>query len=146
GEDIAVKGPRLHRITPWTSESTVVVGPTSRRPLYDLQMVFKTLQVVRRHRPHVLHAHGYEAALAAWLCRAVTGVPVVYSGHNTMADELPTYGFIRPRWLATALARLLDVLVPRLGDRCLPHSTNIERFFHGLGLRARTEPVVNFGI
>ncbi len=146
GEDIPVKGPRLHRISPWTNESRVVVGPTSRRPLYDLQMVFKTLEVIRKHRPHVLHAHGYEAALAAWLCRAMTGVPVVYSGHNTMADELPTYGFIRPQWMAKALARLLDAVVPRLGDRCVPHSSNIERFFHRMGLQARTEAIVNFGI
>jgi glycosyltransferase involved in cell wall biosynthesis len=146
GEEIAVRGPRVHRITPWTSESAVVVGPTSRRPLYDLQMVFKTLQVIRDTKPHLIHAHGYEAALVAWLCRMVTGLPIVYSGHNTMADELPTYRFIRPQWLARGLARLLDAFVPRLGDRCLPHSSNIERFFQHMGLKARTEPVVNFGI
>src|SRR6266853_698532 len=29
GEDIPVNGPRLHRITPLTGESSVVVGPTS---------------------------------------------------------------------------------------------------------------------
>src|SRR5260221_8579546 len=109
-------------------------------------MVFRTLQVIKEHRPHVLHAHGYEAALAAWLCRLATGVPVLYSGHNTMADELPSYRFIRPNWLAKGLARLLDVFVPRSADRCLPHSTNIEKFFHGMGLKGRTEPVVNFGI
>src|SRR4051794_1434708 len=61
GEPIVVHGPRVHRITPWTNEAKVVVGPTCRRPLYDLQMVFKTLQVIRAHRPHLLHAHGYEA-------------------------------------------------------------------------------------
>src|SRR5262249_33366229 len=63
-----------------------------------------------------------------------------------MADELPSYNFIRPRWLAQGLARMLDVLVPRLADRCLPHSANIEGFFQSMGLGARTEPVVNFGI
>jgi glycosyltransferase involved in cell wall biosynthesis len=146
GEDIPVKGPRIHRITPLTGESTVVVGPTSRRPLYDLQMVFKTLQVIKEHRPDVLHAHGYEAALAAWLCGLVTGLPIVYSGHNTMADELPTYNFIRPQWLARALARMLDAFVPRIGDRCLPHSANMKKFLHGMGLGSRTEPVVPFGI
>src|SRR5262245_59185974 len=78
GENIPLKGPVLHRITPLTGESAVVVGPTVRRPLYDLQMVFKTLQVVRRHRPDVIHAHGYEAALVAWWCRLATGLPVVY--------------------------------------------------------------------
>src|SRR5262249_5690568 len=90
--------------------------------------------------------HGYEAALAAWLCRLVSGLPIVYSGHNTMADELPSYRFIRPQWAAHALARFLDAWVPRLGTRCLPHSSNIEAFFHGMGLAHRTAPVVNFGI
>jgi glycosyltransferase involved in cell wall biosynthesis len=146
GENIELKGVQLHRIPRWTNEATVVVGPTSRRPLYDALMVTTGLGVIRRYRPHVLHAHGYEAALAASLCRIATGVPVVYSGHNTMIDELPTYGFIRPRWLAKLLARGLDDWVPRLGDRCIPHSTNVERFLWEKGLADRCEPVVNFGI
>jgi glycosyltransferase involved in cell wall biosynthesis len=146
GEDIPVRGPILHRVANWTGESTITVGPTKYRPLYDLQMVFKTLQVIRHVHPDVIHAHGYEAALAAWLCQLATGVPVVYSGHNTMGDELPSYNFIRPRWLAVALARMLDVFVPRRADRCLPHSANMAQFFRAMGLRARTEPVVPFGI
>ncbi|MBY0525814.1 MAG: glycosyltransferase family 4 protein [Gemmataceae bacterium] len=146
GQAIPVHGPQLHRITPLTRETGVVVGPTIRRPLYDLQLVFKTLEVIRDHRPDVIHAHGYEAALAAWLCRTVTGLPTVYSGHNTMGDELASYRVIRPRWLAQGLARLLDAFVPRLADRCLPHSSNIARFLHQQGLGGRTDPVVNFGI
>jgi glycosyltransferase involved in cell wall biosynthesis len=146
GEPIPVKGPQVHRITPLTRENNVVVGPTVRRPLYDVQMVFKTLEVCRRYRVDVVHAHGYEAALIAWVCRVVTGIPVVYSGHNTMADELPSYRFIRPQGLAVGLARLLDAVVPRLADRCIPHSENMHQFFTGMGLGARTEPVLNFGI
>ena len=146
GENIPLRGPRLHRIADWTGESSVVVGPTKRRPLYDLQMVLKTLQVLRNHRPDLIHAHGYEAALIAWLCRCVHKLPVVYSGHNTMADELPSYNFIRPRWAAVGLAKALDAVVPRLADRCLPHSSNMAGFFRRLHLNGRTEPVVNFGI
>jgi glycosyltransferase involved in cell wall biosynthesis len=146
GQDIPVNGPQVHRITPLTRESGVVVGPTSRRPLYDLQLVFKTLEVIRRHKPDIIHAHGYEAGLAAWMCKMATGLPVVYSGHNTMADELPTYKFIKPQWLAVGLARLLDAIVPRLADRCIPHSLNMEGFFHEMGLKHRTDAVINFGI
>ena len=83
---------------------------------------------------------------SAGLCKWMTGVPVVYSGHNTMEDELPTYGFIRPRWAAQALAKLLDAFVPRIGNRCVPHSQNIETFFRAKGLARRSEPVINFGI
>jgi glycosyltransferase involved in cell wall biosynthesis len=146
GQDIPVKGPRIHRIGPLVRQSATFVGPTARRPWYDLRMVFTTLAVIRKHPPDLLHAHGYEAALIAWLCRQVTDLPVLYSGHNTMADELASYRFIRPQWLAGLLARALDVLVPRLAGRCLPHSAALERFFHDQGLASRTDPVVPFGI
>jgi glycosyltransferase involved in cell wall biosynthesis len=148
GDDIPLRGVHLHRITPLTSEARVVVGPTLRRPLYDLQIAFKTLTVLREHRLQLLHAHSYESALAAALCRMLSGsaVPILYSGHNTMGDELPSYNFIRPRGLAVALARLLDAVVPRLGDRCLPHSRNLADFFQRMGLAGRAEPVLNFGI
>ena len=146
GQDIPIDGPRIHRIWQLTRESSVVVGPTSRRPLYDLLMVFKTLEVIERHKVDLIHAHGYEAALVAWICRMLTGVPIVYSGHNTMSDELASYDFIRPKFAADLLARLLDAFVPRIGDRCIPHSANMVDFFRERGLAGRTEGVINFGI
>jgi 1,2-diacylglycerol 3-alpha-glucosyltransferase len=146
GDDIDIEGPQLHRITPLTNESQIIVGPTVRRPLYDLQMAVKAVRVVRECNADVLHAHGYEATLAGWLCRLFTGVPLVYSAHNTMSDELPSYDFIRPAFLARGLAKLLDFIVPRLADRCLPHSENIRQFLIQQGLSCRTDDVVNFGI
>jgi glycosyltransferase involved in cell wall biosynthesis len=146
GQDIPVKGPQVHRIGPLRLEKAVFVGPTKSRPWYDLKMIFKTLAVIRKHRPHLLHAHGYEAALIGWVCRLLTGVPLVYSGHNTMADELASYHFIRPQWLCRALARFLDAVVPRLGNRVLPHSPNMDRFFRERVQPGRIEPVVPFGI
>lgn len=146
GEDIAVRGPRVYRVGSDTRGSGVTVGPTLRRPLYDLQLALKAIEVTRRNGPDLIHAHGYEAVLAAWVCARATGLPVVCSGHHTMADELPSYRFIRPVWLARGLARLLDAFVPRLADRCIPHSTNMAGFFHRIGLRGRSGAVVNFGI
>jgi glycosyltransferase involved in cell wall biosynthesis len=146
GEEISVDGPRIHRIAPLTDERGVVVGPTVRRPLYDLQMVFKSIEVIRQYDIDLIHAHGYEAALVAWLARMATGVPVVCSAHNTMSDELPSYKFIRPRWVASALGAALDAFVPRIGDRTIPHSANIERFYVAKGLRSRTESVIYKGI
>jgi glycosyltransferase involved in cell wall biosynthesis len=110
-----------------------------------LLLVFKTLEVIGKHRPHLLHAHGYEAAIAAGLCRLITGLPVVYSGHQIMRDELASYGKM-PTWFAEPLARFLDCTVPRTAVRCLPHNTNLERFFFAQGLKNRTDPVVGFGI
>jgi glycosyltransferase involved in cell wall biosynthesis len=146
GQDIPIRGPIVHRIPALTRESDVVVGPTVRRPLYDLQMVPMALEVIRRHRCDIIQAHAYEAGLVAWLCKLATGLPVVYNGHNTMEDELPSYGFIRPRWLAVTLGKLLDGFVPRTADRLLPHSANMLEFFHRHGLGPRTDPVLKIGI
>jgi glycosyltransferase involved in cell wall biosynthesis len=146
GEDIPIRGPILHRIPALTGETEIVVGPTVRRPLYDLQMVPKALEVLRRYRCDIIQAHAYEACLVAWLCKIATGLPVVYNGHNTMEDELPTYNFIRPRWLAVTLGKLLDGFVPRAADRLLPHSVNMQQFFHRRGWRPRTDPVLKIGI
>lgn len=146
GESIAVRGPSIHRVPALTGESSVVVGPTIRRPLYDLQMVVTARKVIKEHNIDLIHAHGYEAALVAWICRILTRIPVIYSGHNTMSDELPSYDFIRPRCLASGLARFLDAFVPRIADRCIPHSKNISDFFAERNLHHRTEPIVNFGI
>jgi 1,2-diacylglycerol 3-alpha-glucosyltransferase len=146
GEDIPLRGLHLHRVPILFGEAEITVGPTLRRPLYDLQMVLKTREVLHRYRPHVLHAHGYEAVLAGWLASVGTGLPLVCSGHNTMADELATYNFIRPRFLAQGLGQLLDAVVPRLASCCLPHSANMDRFFRSLGLTGRVGRVINFGI
>jgi glycosyltransferase involved in cell wall biosynthesis len=147
GEDIQVRGPQIHRPSSGAGgRSAVSVGPNIRRPLHDLQMVFKTRAVIRKYRPHVIHAHGYEAVLAGWLANLRTGLPLVCSGHHTMGDELASYDFIRPRALANGLGTLLDAVVPRLADYCLPHSANMDRFFRDMGLAARVGSVVNFGI
>jgi glycosyltransferase involved in cell wall biosynthesis len=146
GDDRPLRGVRLHRIPDWTGETAITVGPTRYRPLYDMLLAWESIRVVRKYRLDLIHAHGYEAALAAGLCRLVTGRPVIYSAHNTMGDELASYDFFRFKWMARSLAWLLDRTVPRLGDRCIPHSPNLARFLVERGLQARCEEILPFGI
>jgi len=46
----------------------------------------------------------------------VTGRPLVYHAVNLMRDELHTYRFIRPAWVANGVAGVLDWVTPRLAD------------------------------
>ena len=71
GEELPLRGAHLHRIPDWTGERQVIVGPTKLRPLYDLQMVFKAIRVIRRYKLDLIHAHGYESALVA-ACSSIT--------------------------------------------------------------------------
>jgi glycosyltransferase involved in cell wall biosynthesis len=146
GQDLPVRGVHLHRIPDWTGERTITVGPTKYRPLYDFQMIFTAIRVIRRHKLDLVHAHGYEAALAAACARPLVRRPVLYSAHNRMSDELASYNFFKSKRLANGLAWLLDRTVPRIGNRCIPHSVNLQEFLHERGLGKRCEAVLNFGI
>jgi len=146
GEDLPLRGAQLHRIPDWTGERNVIVGPTKLRPLYDLQMVFKAIRVIRRHKLDLIHAHGYESALVAACCRPIVRRPVLYSAHNRMGDELASYDFFRSKKVANGLAWVLDRTVPRIGNRCVPHSVNLQQFLLARGLAGRSEPVLNFGV
>ena len=83
----------------------------------------------------------------AILCRTFTGTPFLYSGHNTMADELPSYRFIRPNWLARGLAACWIPLSPAAGSLFAAQHKHRELLPRPRRLQpARTEPIVNFGI
>lgn len=146
GDNLPLHGVHHHRIPDWTGERRVVVGPTRRRPLYDFQMIFTALKVIRKYKLDLMHAHGYEAALVGGCARPLARRPVLYSAHNCMSDELASYDFFHSRKLANGLAWMLDNTVPRIGNRCLPHSTNLQEFLLSKGLAGRAEPVLNFGI
>jgi glycosyltransferase involved in cell wall biosynthesis len=109
-------------------------------------MIFTALRVIREHKLDLIHAHGYEAALVAAFCRPLVRRPVLYSAHNRMGDELASYNFFRSKRVANALAWVLDRTVPRIGNRCIPHSVNLQEFLLARGLAGRSEPVLNFGI
>lgn len=146
GEDLPLRGVHVHRIPDWTGERGVTVGPTKYRPLYDFQMIFTAMKVMRRYDLDVMHAHGYESALVAGCVRPVVRRPVLYSAHNRMGDELASYDFFKSKRLANGLAWMLDRTVPRIGNRCIPHSVNLQQFLVQRGLADRSEPVLNFGI
>jgi len=84
----------------------------------------------------VIHAHNYEAPIAAYLARMVTGCPVVYNNHNTLSEELPQY-FKGPRTkrLARWAGTLLDRTVPRRADASIAISTRAQPVLEDLGCR-----------
>ena len=89
-------------------------GPDIVKPLLDVLMALK----LRNCQPDIIHVHNYEAPFVAWMAKwlypHLRGIPVVYSAHNTMEDELPTY-FSKPRIrrLSARFGRVLDQQIPK---------------------------------
>ena len=120
GEDLGDEAAIIHRIPPVPWYRKLRAGPSWSKPLLDSLLAWKLLEVVREQRPDLVHAHNYEAPLAAYLVRSITGVPVLYNSHNLMQDELHLYLKGRARRAAARrFGVLLDRQVPRRADRCI---------------------------
>ncbi|MBM4284065.1 MAG: glycosyltransferase family 4 protein [Deltaproteobacteria bacterium] len=118
---------RLHRPLPARCD-IIPVGPSLRRVGYDLLLPWTLLQVVRRYRCQVIHVHNYEGLMVGILGKMFTGKPLIYNAINTMGDELPSYGVIRPQFLAVGLARLLDRFPPRAADHVIANTLELKDF------------------
>jgi len=146
GQPMDIEGLQVHRAAPWFPSRKITVGPTSYRPLLDLALAIKLHEVVRKYGVRIIHAHNYEGALAGYIAKKTTRSPLLYHAVNTMSDELPSYGFIRPQFLAVGLARLLDAAVPRMADHIIAVSNELREFLLRGGLDPRAVSFIPAGI
>lgn len=137
---------RLHRIPNFGLRREIVVGPTLEKPFLDLLMVSTLVRVIKQERIDVIHAHNYEGAMVAYCGTRLMGKPLVYHAVNTMIDELASYNFIRPKKLATFMAKLLDYFVPRMGDRIIAISDEIVDFLAAQKVKPERIRMIPLGI
>lgn len=95
-------------------------GPDWVKPCLDLMMALK----MRRLQPDIIHVHNYEAPvvtiLAKLFARNLRGIPMVYSAHNIMGEELPTY-FSSPmmKGITKQVGRLMDATIPQVAHHAI---------------------------
>ncbi|MCP4804460.1 MAG: glycosyltransferase family 4 protein [Proteobacteria bacterium] len=105
-------------------------GPDLVKPWLDLALAARLARI----DADIVHAHNYEAPLAAYLARALRGTPVVYNNHNTMGEELHQYFSGRTaRAIARRVGVALDRTVPRFADAAVAISEDAERILGELG-------------
>lgn len=108
-------------------------GPDWVKPALDAALAVRLARI----RADVVHAHNYEAPIAAALARLWTRTPIVYNAHNTMAEELHTYFEGRvSRGVARRVGRALDRTVPRLASHAIAISAPAVPTLAALGCRA----------
>jgi glycosyltransferase involved in cell wall biosynthesis len=140
------EGVDVHR-TPFILGGGESFGPRPWRLALNLALLRKLLQVVREHAIDVIHAHNYEAPLLGYIVRRLTGVPVVYHGHNLMSDELGRYfESAAVRRLATVLGGVLDRSVPRRADYVVALSEAMATHLRAHGVPAERIEVIPPGV
>ena len=114
-------------------------GPDVVKPLLDALLCYKLLAL----QPDIIHVHNYEAPLIALLVKIFRKshrkIPIVYSAHNTMQEELPTYfsGMFSAKF-AQGIGALLDNTIPRLLDHTIVLREDSIDVLQGLGCRRVT--------
>ena len=119
GDEMPVRGAHIHRIASLGLSPQVSVGPAWHKPLLDLLMVFKACRLIWKYKCDIIHAHNYEGQLVGICAKLITGRPLLYNAVNSMTDELSSYDFIKPAFLARWLVAFLDWFVPKFADYTL---------------------------
>jgi glycosyltransferase involved in cell wall biosynthesis len=118
-EGVASRGHEVRLVT-YGDVGPIPSGPWPGRLARDVALAARLWRTIREDGIDVIHAHNYEAAIAGLVVGRLAGRPVVYHGHNALADELPSYfrGALARR-LAARIGRLVDAEVPRRADFCI---------------------------
>ncbi len=127
GEDLSVGRAKLWRPWYWRNGAQLHSGPSYQKLLFDFLMIFELCRVVRRERIDIIHAHNYEGVIIGMIAKLFTRRPLLYNAVNLMSDELPSSGFIRPRFLARAIAGVLDWFVPKFPDHFIAITEDLRR-------------------
>jgi len=144
--DIAVGHAKLHRTGPFRPERNAKVGPSPQKFREDLALLRLLRRVIKREQIDIIHAHNYEGALIGVMVKWMTGRPMLYNAVNLMSDELAGYRFIRPAWLARAIARSLDWFVPIFPDHITAVSPELKQWFVKRGIADRKVDMIPAGI
>jgi glycosyltransferase involved in cell wall biosynthesis len=87
-----------------------------------------------------------EGALVGIMAKWMTRRPLLYNAVNLMGDELASYRFIRPAWLAHGLARALDWFTPIFPNHITAVSPELRTWFIDHGVPAAKVDMVPAGI
>lgn len=134
GQGQAPPGVALRRAPALPGYRNMRAGPDLVKPLLDLGLALR----LRGLPADIVHAHNYEAPLAAVLARRLggAGVPLVYSAHTIMEEELPTYFSRRSgQRLARRVGAALDRRVPALADAAVALDARTAPRLRALGCR-----------
>ena len=100
--------------------SNMRAGPDLVKPMLDILMGVK----MRKLSPDIIHVHNYEAPIVAKfakvLAKSLRGVPMVYSAHNLMGEELETY--FQQDWtkrIAKVLGNGMDSVIPKMSSHTI---------------------------
>jgi glycosyltransferase involved in cell wall biosynthesis len=133
-EDVVWNDPdiEIHRIQQISDYENLRAGPDLMKPILDALLSIKMMKL----QPDIIHVHNYEAPLVSAIGRYHRKIPMVYSAHNTMCEELPTYFSLSfSKKVARCIGKILDYTVPRIAEATIVIRSDSVQKLRNLGCR-----------
>jgi len=107
----------------WARYRKLTAGPSVKKPLVDLSLLFRVREQIKADRPDLLHCHLHEAALIGLL--AGSGRPIILDYQGSLAGELmehqPLFGLPG----ISKMARMTESFINSRMDRILLNSSSL---------------------
>ena len=146
GQDISVGKARLHRVAENRPAGSFSAGPSGEKLYFDFLMLGELHKTIRQEKIDIIHAHNYEGALIGIFGKFVTGKPLIYQSVSLMADELASYRFIRPAFIAQWLGKFLDWAVPLFPNYIITVSQELYDYLANHGVPKKKLAMITSGI
>jgi 1,2-diacylglycerol 3-alpha-glucosyltransferase len=145
GEDLPVGKAHVHRVAQHYPYRAATAGPSVDKLVFDLFMIKGLCRTIWREKTEVIHAHNYEGAVIGLFAKLVTGRPMIYHAVGLMADELTSYDFIKPAFLARWLGKLVDWFLPIFPDHIITVTQELYDLFAKRGIPTKKLSMIPSG-
>ncbi|MBV8359431.1 MAG: glycosyltransferase family 4 protein [Deltaproteobacteria bacterium] len=147
GDDLPTGKISVWRVRDWRKKKrTLYTGPSLEKLVFDCLILVELCRLIWRERVDIIHAHNYEGALIGSVAKLLTGKPLVYQAVNLMCDELPSYNFIKPVFVAKLIAQCLDRLVTLFPTYIIAITKELRDYFTNKGFSETRVTIVPPGI
>ncbi|MEW5719706.1 MAG: glycosyltransferase family 4 protein [Chloroflexota bacterium] len=117
----------IERALPIPIRSRHEVGPARSKLLLDALLALKSVQVARRFKPDIIHAHLHEGGLIGGVLSRVLRVPLVFDMQGSMTSEMVDHRFIAANGILFKLAYWIEARIVRMPRLILTSSQNAAR-------------------
>ena len=117
-----MEGVRTERIVniPWYRK--LEAGPSWLKPFLDILLLIKSVQVLKKFEPHILHAHLHEGIFIGAILKRLFKKPLLFDYQGSMTAEMVDHKFISKSGLLCMIFTFLEKFLNRRADIIIPSS------------------------
>ncbi len=117
GRDLPEQDIRRTMSIPW--RRNYEVGSSRHKMAFDLLLLLRAVSLMPTVRPHILHAHGYEAALIGHVLSKLWRIPLVFDRQGSLTGEMVDHHFLDPQGPSFGLWQRLERWIDKVSPRIL---------------------------